>query len=161
MLTVPAGRVNPPSDAMARSCPASARRARCRHRFAASPYDTPTTPSAQISVSCPRFRCPPRSTIGLTSTNTEAPEMIIQSPYRDVEFAPVPLHDFVLDGAAGRGDRAALIDGPTGRVLTYAELAGTVRRAAAGLVARGVAKDDTLALCSANSPEFAVAYFAA
>ena len=87
--------------------------------------------------------------------------MIIQSPYRDVEFAPVPLHDFVLDGAAGRGDRAALIDGPTGRVLTYAELAGTVRRAAAGLVARGVAKGDTLALCSANSPEFAVAYFAA
>jgi len=87
--------------------------------------------------------------------------MIIQSPYDDVELTPVPLHEYVLAGAAGRGDQAALIDGPTGRVLTYAELADSVRRAAAGLVAHGVAKGDTLALCSPNSPEFAVAYFAA
>ena len=29
--------------------------------------------------------------------------MIIQSPYDDVELAPIPLHDFVLEGAAGRG----------------------------------------------------------
>jgi acyl-CoA synthetase (AMP-forming)/AMP-acid ligase II len=36
-----------------------------------------------------------------------------------------------------------------------------VRRAAAGLVAHGVTKGDTVALCSPNSPEFAVAYFAA
>ncbi len=87
--------------------------------------------------------------------------MIIQSPYDDVELTPVPLHEYVLAGAAGRGDQAALIDGPTGRVLTYAELADSVRRAAAGLVAHGVAKGDTLVLCSPNSPEFAVAYFAA
>ena len=73
----------------------------------------------------------------------------------------MPLHDFVLADAAGRGDRPALIDGPTGRVLTYAELAGSVRRAAAGLVAHGVAQGDTVALCSPNSPDFAVAYHAA
>jgi acyl-CoA synthetase (AMP-forming)/AMP-acid ligase II len=87
--------------------------------------------------------------------------MIIQSPYDDVELAPVPLHDFVLDGAAGRGGRAAIIDGPTGRVLTYAQLASSVRQAATGLVARGVAPGDVLALCSPNCPEFAVAYYAA
>jgi acyl-CoA synthetase (AMP-forming)/AMP-acid ligase II len=87
--------------------------------------------------------------------------MIIQSPYDGVELAEVPLHDFVLEGAPGRGDRAALIDGPTGRVLTYAELADSVRRAAAGLVARGLARGDMLALCAPNSPEFAVAYYAA
>ena len=87
--------------------------------------------------------------------------MIIQSPYDDVELAAVPLHDFVLEGAAGRGHRAAIIDGPTGRVLTYAELAGSVRRAAAGLVAQGLARGDVLALCAPNSPEFAVAYYAA
>jgi acyl-CoA synthetase (AMP-forming)/AMP-acid ligase II len=87
--------------------------------------------------------------------------MIIHSPYDDVEFALTPLHDFVLAGAAKRGDQAALIDGPAGRVLTYAELAGSVRRAAAGLVARGVATGDTLALCAPNSPEWAVAYYAA
>jgi acyl-CoA synthetase (AMP-forming)/AMP-acid ligase II len=87
--------------------------------------------------------------------------MIIQSPYDDVELAEVPLHDFVLEGATGRGHRAAIIDGPTGRVLTYAELAGSVRRAAAGLVAQGLARGDVLALCAPNSPEFAVAYYAA
>jgi acyl-CoA synthetase (AMP-forming)/AMP-acid ligase II len=87
--------------------------------------------------------------------------MIITSPYDDVELAPVPLHEFVLAEAAGHGDRAALIDGSTGRVLTYAQLAGSVRRAAAGLVGHGVAKGDTVALCSPNSPEFAVAYYAA
>jgi acyl-CoA synthetase (AMP-forming)/AMP-acid ligase II len=87
--------------------------------------------------------------------------MIIHSPYDDVELAEVPLHDFVLEGAAGRGHRAAIIDGPTGRVLTYAELAGSVRRAAAGLVAQGLAQGDVLALCAPNSPDFAVAYYAA
>jgi acyl-CoA synthetase (AMP-forming)/AMP-acid ligase II len=99
--------------------------------------------------------------IGVTSRNTEVPEMIIQSPYDDVELAPVPLHNFVLDGAAGWSDRPAIIDGPTGRVLTYAQLASSVRQAAAGLVARGVAPGDVLALCSPNCPEFAVAYYAA
>jgi acyl-CoA synthetase (AMP-forming)/AMP-acid ligase II len=87
--------------------------------------------------------------------------MIIQSPYGDVELASAPLHEYVLAGTAGRADRPALIDGPTGRVLTYAELTGSVRRAAAGLVAHGVAKGDTLALCSPNGPQFAVAYYAA
>jgi acyl-CoA synthetase (AMP-forming)/AMP-acid ligase II len=87
--------------------------------------------------------------------------MIIESPCDDVELVPVALHDYVLHDAAGRGSRPAIIDGPTGRVLTYGELAGSVRRAAAGLAARGVAQGDVLALCSPNSPEFAVAYYAA
>jgi acyl-CoA synthetase (AMP-forming)/AMP-acid ligase II len=90
--------------------------------------------------------------------------MIIHSPYDDVELAAVPLHEFVLGGAdptTRRGDRAALIDGPTGRVLTYAELAGSVRKAAAGLAAHGMTPGDVVALCSPNSPEFAVAYYAA
>jgi acyl-CoA synthetase (AMP-forming)/AMP-acid ligase II len=87
--------------------------------------------------------------------------MIIHSPYEDVELAPVPLHEFVLGGAAGFGERAALIDGPAGRALTYAELAAAVRGAAGGLVQQGVDKGDTLALCGPNSPEFAVAYYAA
>jgi acyl-CoA synthetase (AMP-forming)/AMP-acid ligase II len=87
--------------------------------------------------------------------------MIIQSPYDDVEIAPVPLHAFVLNDASERGGRAALIDGVTGRVLTYAELADSVRKAAAGLAARGLARGDVLALCSPNCPEFAIAYYAA
>jgi acyl-CoA synthetase (AMP-forming)/AMP-acid ligase II len=78
--------------------------------------------------------------------------MIIESPCDDVELVPVPLHDYVLHGAEGRGSRPAIIEGPTGRVLTYGELASSVRKAAAGLAARGVAQGDVLALCSPNSP---------
>ena len=51
-----------------------------------------------------------------------------------------------------RGGKPAIIDGATGRVLSYAELATSVRRAAAGLTARGVAKGDVLALCSSQLP---------
>jgi acyl-CoA synthetase (AMP-forming)/AMP-acid ligase II len=87
--------------------------------------------------------------------------MIINSPYDDVELAAVPLHDFVLGSAAGRGDRAAVVDGATGEALSYARLATSVRRAAAGLVGHGVALGDTVALCSPNSPQFVVAYCAA
>ena len=49
--------------------------------------------------------------------------MIIESPYDDVELAAAPLHAFVLDGTAGRSARTAHVDGATGRVLTYAQLA--------------------------------------
>jgi acyl-CoA synthetase (AMP-forming)/AMP-acid ligase II len=87
--------------------------------------------------------------------------MIIQSPYHDVELAQVPLTAYVLDGAAERGDRPAIIDGATGRVMSYAELAVSVRMTAAGLVARGLAKGDVLALSSPNGPEFVIAYYAA
>ncbi|HEX4060003.1 MAG TPA: AMP-binding protein, partial [Streptosporangiaceae bacterium] len=74
---------------------------------------------------------------------------------------PVPLHDYVLHGVEGWGSLPAIIDAPTGRVLTYGELASSVRKAAAGLAAHGVAQGDVLALCSPNSPEFAVAYYGA
>jgi len=87
--------------------------------------------------------------------------MIIESPYDEVQLPAVALHDFVLAGGAKASGRPAIIDGPTGRVLTYAELARSVRLAAAGLAAYGAARGDVLALCSPNSPEFVVAYYAA
>jgi acyl-CoA synthetase (AMP-forming)/AMP-acid ligase II len=91
----------------------------------------------------------------------ETTRVIIQSPYDDVELAQVPLHAFVLDGAAARAAQPTLIDGATSLVLSYRELAESVRKAAAGLVAHGVAKGDVLALRSPNCPEFVVAYLAA
>ena len=48
---------------------------------------------------------------------------------------------------AGRlGDKPALIDGPSGRVLTYRQLADGVARAAASLRRRGFGKGDVLAI---------------
>ena len=87
--------------------------------------------------------------------------MIIRSPYPDVGVPEISLPGFVLARADQRGAAPAVIDAPTGRTLSYRELNDQVRRVAAGLRARGVAKGDVLALCSPNGPEFVVTYYAA
>src|SRR5438105_918161 len=83
--------------------------------------------------------------------------MIFRSPYPDVPVPDVALHRFVLAGAAERADQPALIDGPSGRALTYGQLAAGVERLAAGLTARGFRRGDVLALFMPNLPEFALA----
>lgn len=84
--------------------------------------------------------------------------MIFRSPYPDVEIPRVPVSRYVLGQAAGRGDKRALVDGVTGRSLTYAELAGAVAAAAGGLVRRGLGKGDVVAVCLPNIPEYALAF---
>jgi acyl-CoA synthetase (AMP-forming)/AMP-acid ligase II len=83
-----------------------------------------------------------------------------RSPHPDVTIPEVPLPEFVLGRAAGLGDKPALIDASTGRVMTYAELVTAVQRAATGLAARGFQKGNVLALCSPNLPEYAVVFHA-
>jgi acyl-CoA synthetase (AMP-forming)/AMP-acid ligase II len=68
---------------------------------------------------------------------------------------------YLFEHAARLGDKPALVDGPTGRTLSYRQLAGAVERVAAGLAARGFAKGDVLALSSPNLPEYAVAMYGA
>ena len=85
--------------------------------------------------------------------------MIYKSPYPDVDIPDVSLQDFLFRHAARYTDKAALIDGPTGRVLTYGQLVDAVRRTAAGLAARGFGKGDVVAICSPNVPEYAIAFF--
>jgi acyl-CoA synthetase (AMP-forming)/AMP-acid ligase II len=84
---------------------------------------------------------------------------IISSPYPDVEIPDVPLHQFVLANAGRMAEEPALIDGPSGRTLTFGQLAGGVQRAAAGLAARGFGKGDVLAIYSPNLPEYALAFY--
>ncbi len=91
--------------------------------------------------------------------NEEA-QMILRSPHPDVETPDVPLTGFVLSRARELGDKPALIDGPSGRVLTYERLAANVERAAAGLTERGFKKNDVFAIHSPNVPEYAVAFLA-
>jgi acyl-CoA synthetase (AMP-forming)/AMP-acid ligase II len=69
----------------------------------------------------------------------------------------VSLTGYVFERAIERADRPALVDGPTGRSLSYAQVAGAVRGVGAGLHARGFAKGDVFAMFSPNVPEFAVA----
>jgi len=83
----------------------------------------------------------------------------IRSPYPDVAIPEVPLPDYVLETAGQHPDKPALIDGPSGRTLTFGQLAVGVRRVAAGLAARGFGKGDVFAIYCPNLPEYALAFF--
>lgn len=48
--------------------------------------------------------------------------MPFRSLYPDVKIPEIALGAFVLAGAAAHGDKPALIDGPSGRTITYAQL---------------------------------------
>jgi acyl-CoA synthetase (AMP-forming)/AMP-acid ligase II len=87
--------------------------------------------------------------------------MIITSAFSEVDIPDVTLPEFVLAGAAGRGAKPAIVDGASGRVLTYAELAVGVRRCAAGLATRGLRPGEVFAIMMPNLPEFAIAYHGA
>jgi acyl-CoA synthetase (AMP-forming)/AMP-acid ligase II len=75
-----------------------------------------------------------------------------------IEYPETDLTSFVLEHAAERGDKPALIDGPSGRTITYAELDGMTRAFAAGLAAKGFEPGDCLCIYLPNLPEYAVAY---
>ena len=84
--------------------------------------------------------------------------MIFRSPSPPAEIPNLSLTDYVLAQAGARAEKPALIDGPTGRTLTYGQLAGGIRRVATGLAQRGFAKGDVFAMMSPNLPEYAVAF---
>ena len=83
---------------------------------------------------------------------------IHQSPFPVADIPEQPLTTFVLEQAKTRGDKPALIDGPSGRVLTYAGLDDAVRKFAGGLTAKGFGKGSTLAIMAPNIPEYAVVF---
>jgi acyl-CoA synthetase (AMP-forming)/AMP-acid ligase II len=82
-----------------------------------------------------------------------------KSPYPDAAIPEASLPSVVLGRAAALGDKRALIDGATGRGLSYAELAEGVRRVARGLADRHFAPGDVLGLYSPNLPEYALAVY--
>ena len=86
--------------------------------------------------------------------------MIFRSPYGEVSIPETPLTDFVFEHADLRADKPALVDGTTGRALTYAQLRADVWRASAALAARGFGKGDVFGVFSPNLPEYVVAFHA-
>jgi 4-coumarate--CoA ligase len=83
---------------------------------------------------------------------------IITGPYPDIDVPDGPLTAYVLRHAARLADCPALVDGSTGRTLTYGDLEQRVRRLAGGLASRGFGKGDVLALLAPNMPEYAVVF---
>ena len=84
--------------------------------------------------------------------------MIHRSPLPDVELPDGHLTDYVLASAEALADKPALVDGPSGRTLTYGALLQSVRALAGGLAARGFEPGQTLAILAPNLPEYAVVF---
>src|SRR5918911_73507 len=82
-------------------------------------------------------------------------EWVARSPAPDL-----PIPEFALRCAGYLADKPALIDGPTGRTLSYGQLARQADRVAAGLQRRGLAKGQVVGLCSPNCPEDAIPFLA-
>ena len=79
--------------------------------------------------------------------------MIHTSPFPVLDIPDTPLTEYVLRRAADLADKPALIDGPSGRTLTYGALASGIAALAGGLAARGFGPGDVLAIMSPNIPE--------
>lgn len=86
--------------------------------------------------------------------------MIYRSPFPDVEIPAVSFTQAVLRRAAEFPEKPALVDGPSGRTLTFGQLAGAIRLVAASLAKRGFKKGDAFAIYSPNLPEYAIAFHA-
>ena len=100
----------------------------------------------------------------VTSTGQSAAvraSRVIRSEYPDIAIPNVSITELVLGEAMGRGERAAIVDGPSGRTVTYAQLSEAVRRVASGLTAHGFVKGDVLGIYSPNVPEYVIAWHAA
>jgi acyl-CoA synthetase (AMP-forming)/AMP-acid ligase II len=84
--------------------------------------------------------------------------MIFRSPLPDVAIPDSSLTDYVFERSARQATKPALIDGPTGRALTYGDLVRGVRRMAKGLSDRGFGKGEVFAIYSPNVPEYGLAF---
>src|SRR6185436_17665452 len=84
--------------------------------------------------------------------------MIIRGPFPDVTIPEVSFPEFVFRRAHELGDKPALIEGPTGRIVSYADLLRDVRRVAASLTKRGFQKGHVFGILSPNVPEYAMVF---
>src|ERR1700687_3394599 len=124
--------------------------------FASTGSTKAPTRSSAVRSRATCLKDTPKSALG---PDGDAP-VIFRSPYPDVEIPDVSLPAFVLAGAAALGNKPALIDGPTGRSLSYADLGRPPRQVAANLARRGFRKGDVFAIYSPNVLEYAVALHA-
>jgi len=86
--------------------------------------------------------------------------MIIKGPYPDVTIPEIALTPFVLHRVTDLGNKPALIEGPTGRAITFQQLADSISIAAYNLSQRGFKKGEVFGILSPNCPEYAIAFHA-
>jgi acyl-CoA synthetase (AMP-forming)/AMP-acid ligase II len=84
--------------------------------------------------------------------------MIFRSPHPSVQIPEMALVPLVYANADALGDKPALVEGTTGRTLTYAQLWQGVQRVAGNLAKRGLKKGEVVGIYSPNLPEYALAF---
>lgn len=86
--------------------------------------------------------------------------MIFRSHLNDITIPNITFTQAVLQNAQKFASKPALIDGPSGRTITFGQLAGAIRLVASSLARRGFKKGDVFAIYSPNLPEYAIAFHA-
>lgn len=84
--------------------------------------------------------------------------MIFRSKEPNISIPEQPITEIVLQRAKEFPDKPAMIDGLTGRTITYRELADSINKVAAGFAARGFSKGDVVAIYSPNCLEYPIAF---
>jgi acyl-CoA synthetase (AMP-forming)/AMP-acid ligase II len=87
--------------------------------------------------------------------------VVFRGPWSDIRIPETSLTAYVFEDVESRAGKTALIDGVTGRIVTYGELYRDVRRFARGLWDRGLRKGDVLAIYCPNVMEYPVAFHGA
>jgi acyl-CoA synthetase (AMP-forming)/AMP-acid ligase II len=82
--------------------------------------------------------------------------MPFASPLPSISLPASPLTPYILERAGRWADKAAFIDGVTGRTMTYGEFEDAVRRQAGGWLETGLAKGEVVAVVAPNCPEYGV-----
>lgn len=76
--------------------------------------------------------------------------MIFRSTESNISIPEQPITEIVLQRAIEFALQPAMIDGLTGRTITYRELADSISKVAAGFAAWGLSKGDVVAIYSPN-----------
>ncbi|MGA2342411.1 MAG: AMP-binding protein, partial [Steroidobacteraceae bacterium] len=88
---------------------------------------------------------------------SKARSMIIDGGALTTEIPPLTVPQLVRRNARRYADRTAIVDGPTERRYSYAELDRLTGRFAAGLAASGFRPGEVLLLFTPNQPEWLIA----
>ena len=84
--------------------------------------------------------------------------MILTSPLASINIPIIPLSEVVLQKTESLANKPALIDGPSGRCISYTQLGEQSKRIAVGLARRGFGRGDVLGIFSPNCPEYALIF---
>ena len=87
--------------------------------------------------------------------------MIFGSPWPPLDLPACSICDAVLAGASQLGEKPAVIEGDTGRTLSYRQLVEGADRVAAGLARAGLRPRQPIALTLPNSIDFVLAWYGA